>query len=43
MGLYKYLQQNWTPELYRQRLIEWRRGNSVTRVENPTRLDRAHA
>ena len=43
MGLYKYLQQNWNSELYRQRLIDWRRGNSVTRVENPSRLDRAHA
>ena len=43
MGLHKYLQQNWNSGLYRQRLVDWRRGNSVTRVENPTRLDRAHA
>jgi large subunit ribosomal protein L15e len=49
MGIYKYLQKSWkdpTKEfegLYKSRLIEWRRGNSVTRVENPTRLDRAHS
>jgi large subunit ribosomal protein L15e len=43
MGIYKYLQKSWNPELYRQRLIEWRHGNSVTRVDYPTRLDRAHA
>ncbi len=27
----------------RQRMIEWRRGNSIERVEYPTRLDRARA
>ncbi len=27
----------------RQRMIDWRRGNSVERVEYPTRLDRARA
>src|SRR3989344_3081164 len=43
MGIYKYLRQNWNPELYKQRMIEWRKGNSVTRIEHPTRLDRAHA
>ena len=43
MGIYKYLQQNWNPELYKQRMVEWRKGNSVTRIEHPTRLDRAHA
>jgi large subunit ribosomal protein L15e len=47
MGFYNYLRQNWNngklEELYKQRLIAWRRGNSITRVERPTRLDRAHA
>ncbi|MEK6907433.1 MAG: 50S ribosomal protein L15e [Nanoarchaeota archaeon] len=49
MALYKYLQKTWQEhpkeleDLYKLRLIEWRRGNSVVRVEHPTRLDRAHA
>jgi len=49
MGIYKYLQKSWKghgkelEDLYKQRMVEWRRGNSVTRVEYPTRLDRAHA
>lgn len=30
-------------ELYRQRLIEWRRAPAVERVEKPTRLDRARS
>jgi len=49
MGLYKYLKNTFenpskeTEELNKNRLIEWRRGNSVTRVEHPTKLYRAHA
>ena len=49
MALYKYLQKIWEEnpkaleDLYKARLIDWRRGNSVVRVEHPTRLDRAHA
>lgn len=49
MGLYKYLQQSWKKpsaelsQLYRTRLIEWRRANSVVTVDNPTRLDRARS
>ena len=49
MGIYKYLKESWKnpskelSQLYKSRLIEWRKGNSVTRVEHPTRLDRAHA
>jgi large subunit ribosomal protein L15e len=45
---YKYIAEAWAkPEksfvdkLMRQRLIEWRRQPVVTRVEKPTRLDRA--
>jgi large subunit ribosomal protein L15e len=45
---YKYIAEAWAKpeksfvdELMRQRLIEWRRQPVVTRVEKPTRLDRA--
>ena len=47
MGYQKYLSDLWKDhdkikDLIRPRLIEWRRSNSVTRVENPTRPDKAH-
>ena len=45
---YKYMAEEWAKpeksfvdELMRQRLIEWRRQRTVTRVERPLRLDRA--
>ena len=45
---YKYMAEEWAKpeksfveELMRQRLIEWRRQHTVTRIERPTRLDRA--
>jgi large subunit ribosomal protein L15e len=45
---YKYIAKAWSKpeksfvdELMRQRLIEWRRQSVVTRLEKPTRLDRA--
>jgi len=45
---YKYIAEAWTKpgksfvkELMRQRLIEWRRQPVVSRIEKPTRLDRA--
>lgn len=45
---YKYIAEAWkkpeksyVDELMRQRLIDWRRQPVVTRVEKPTRLDRA--
>ncbi|MGB9740879.1 MAG: 50S ribosomal protein L15e [Candidatus Bathyarchaeia archaeon] len=45
---YKYIAEAWSKpeksfvdELMRQRLIEWRRQSAITRVEKPTRLDRA--
>jgi large subunit ribosomal protein L15e len=45
---YKYIAEEWAKpeksfveELMRQRLIEWRKQHTVTRVEKPTRLDRA--
>ena len=45
---YKYMAEEWAKpeksfvdELMRQRMIEWRRQQTVTRVERPLRLDRA--
>jgi large subunit ribosomal protein L15e len=45
---YKYIAEAWAkPEksfveaLMRKRLIEWRRQSTITRIEQPTRLDRA--
>ena len=45
---YKYIAEAWASpeksfvdELMRQRLIEWRRQEAITRAEKPTRLDRA--
>lgn len=45
---YKYIAEEWAApeksfvdELMRQRLIEWRKQQTVTRLEKPTRLDRA--
>lgn len=46
MGMYKYIKQQWlSPEhekIMKQRLILWRREPVILRIENPTRLDRAH-
>ncbi len=47
MGLYKYIQALWKkpkenmPDLWKQRLIKWRREPVTIRIERPTRLDRA--
>ena len=45
---YKYIAEEWAKpensfvqELSRQRLIDWRKEHTVTRLERPTRLDRA--
>ncbi|MEM2971158.1 MAG: 50S ribosomal protein L15e [Candidatus Bathyarchaeia archaeon] len=45
---YKYIAEAWSvpeksyvDELMRERLIEWRRQPAITRIEKPTRLDRA--
>jgi large subunit ribosomal protein L15e len=46
MGLAKYLREAWKKpdaEALRQRMIEWRAGGSVVRVDTPLRLDRAHS
>jgi large subunit ribosomal protein L15e len=45
---YKYMAEEWAKpeksfleEIMRERLIEWRKQKTVTRIERPTRLDRA--
>ncbi len=49
MGYLKYIKEAWKKprenlgEAYRQRLVEWRRAESVERVEYPTRIDRARS
>jgi len=46
---YSYIRETWKKpeknlgELLRSRLIEWRKGETVVRIEKPTRLDRARA
>ncbi|MBI5390931.1 50S ribosomal protein L15e [Candidatus Woesearchaeota archaeon] len=48
MGMYKYIRNLWKnpqasmPELWKQRLMQWRREPTTIRIEHPTRLDRAH-
>lgn len=45
-GLYHYIQQAWKKpdmETLRKRMVEWRAGESIVRVEKPLRLDRARA
>lgn len=46
MGLTKYLRAAWKkPDKLtsRARMIEWRKGNTITKVDKPLRLDRARA
>jgi large subunit ribosomal protein L15e len=49
MGMYKYIRQNWNKpdekmiEVYKKRLVEWRKQPVTLRIERPTRLDRARA
>ncbi|MBS3134526.1 50S ribosomal protein L15e [Candidatus Woesearchaeota archaeon] len=49
MGMYKYIRKIWKKPIenigpsLRKRMIEWRASEVVVRVDNPTRLDRAHA
>ena len=46
-GMYQFLRETWKKpkealgEIYKQRLIRLRNENVITRLENPTRLDRA--
>ena len=47
MGLYQRVRELWKRpkenlgSLWKERLIEWRKGNSLERIERPTRIDRA--
>lgn len=44
--LYKYIKESFrnpSKELTRERLIKWRRENSIVRLDKPTRLDRARS
>ena len=46
MALYTYLQKAWkNPDsaVWKDRLIKWRAESNATRIDHPTRLDRAHA
>ena len=49
MGFYKYVREVWKRpkdnlgELWKERLIKWRREPAVVRLERPTRIDRARA
>ena len=47
MGLYKYIRKAFAgfnnKEEQKKRLILWRKQNTTTRVEHPTRLDRARS
>lgn len=47
MGAYKYIQENFQKEykekspLYKARLLAWKKGDTIERVEHPTNLPRA--
>ena len=46
MAITKYLREAWKKpdkETLRQRMIEWRKGDAIVKVEKPLRLDRARA
>ena len=49
MGMYKHIRDLWKkpkanmPELWRERLLKWRREPSTRRIERPTRIDRARS
>ena len=45
-GFYHYIQKEWKRpdiKLLRERMIKWRAGNAVVKVEKPLRLDRARS
>ncbi|MFH1451715.1 MAG: 50S ribosomal protein L15e [archaeon] len=46
MGVAKYLREAWKKpdvKVLRERMIEWRKGDSIVKVDKPLRLDRARA
>ena len=45
-GMYHYLRQAWKKpdiKVLRGRMVEWRKSNSITKVDKPLRLDRARS
>jgi large subunit ribosomal protein L15e len=45
-GMYHYIREAWKEpdmETLRKRMVDWRRSNSVTKLDKPLRLDRARA
>lgn len=45
-GMYDYLQQAWkkpNQKVLRERMIEWRKGETIVKVNKPLRLDKARA
>lgn len=49
MSFYKHVREAWKnpkenmPEVWKERLIEWRRQPAIVDVDNPTRIDKARA
>lgn len=43
MNMYSRLNESFLKSEHRERTREWRKGKTITRVERPTRLDRARA
>ena len=49
MSLYKHIRDTWKkPQanlgpLWKERIMAWRKENSVVKIEHPTRLDRARS
>jgi len=49
MAIYKYLREIWKKpkenlkDLWKERLIEWRKEGATTRIKKPTRLDKARS
>lgn len=47
MGMYKHVREAWKdpkeniPEVWKERLIEWRKDPTIKKIERPTRIDRA--
>jgi large subunit ribosomal protein L15e len=45
-GLHYHLRQAWKKpdkKLLRERMIEWRKGKTIEKIDKPLRLDRAHS
>jgi large subunit ribosomal protein L15e len=43
-GMYQYIREAWKKpdkKILRERMVDWRKGNAIEKVDNPLRLDRA--